>query len=117
RPAERAGPVGDRASTPAGGNQIGSSWSSWGPVRSILTLSTGYQHLQPRIITRSWPFHLLTATIDPSGQLTRIVPKNACSTRAALIWRTLVDCNCHSFPDALWRAACPVIPAPQQTAG
>src|SRR5438874_3196054 len=70
-PAERAGPVGDRASTPAEGNQIGSSWSSAMPVRSILTLSTGYQHLQPRIITRSWPFHLLTATIDPSGQLTR----------------------------------------------
>jgi hypothetical protein len=85
--------VGDRASTPAGENQIGSSWSSWGPVRSILTLSTGYQRLQPRIITRSCPFHLLTATIGPSGQLTRIVPKNACSTRAALIWRTLVDCT------------------------
>jgi hypothetical protein len=50
-------PWGDRASTPAGGNQIGSSWSSWGPVRSILTLSTGYQRLQPRIITRSCPFH------------------------------------------------------------
>src|SRR5579859_8164794 len=60
------------------------------------TLSTGYQRPHPRIITRSCPFHLLTATTDPSGQLTCVVPRKACSTRAALIWRTLVDCMCYS---------------------
>jgi hypothetical protein len=26
------------------------------------------------------------------GQLTRVLPRKACSTRAALIWRTLVEC-------------------------
>jgi hypothetical protein len=66
---------------------------SWDPAPSMRTLSTGYQRPQPRIITRSCPFHLLTATIRPSGQLTCTVPKKACSTRAALIWRMFVDCT------------------------
>lgn len=34
------------------------------------TLSTGCQRPHPRIITRSCPFHLLTATTRPRGQLT-----------------------------------------------
>jgi hypothetical protein len=67
---------------------------------SMRTLSTGYQRPHPRIITRSCPFHRLTATTCPQGQLTCVVPWKACSTSAALIWRTLVDCICDSFPDA-----------------
>ena len=35
---------------------------------SMYTLSTGYQRPQPRIITRSRPFHRLTATTRPSGR-------------------------------------------------
>jgi hypothetical protein len=38
------------------------------------------------------PFSRLAATIGPMAQLTRVHPRKACSTRAALIWRTLVDC-------------------------
>src|SRR5713226_241679 len=77
-------------------------------LRSMLTCSTGYQRPQPRTITRSCPFHLLMATTDPMGQLTRVLPRKACSTRAALIWRTLVECIDSSFQDALLRNAPPL---------
>src|SRR5579859_1935207 len=66
-------------------------------VLSMYTLSTGYQRPQPRIITRSRPFHRLTATTRPQEYLTCVVPWKACSTSAALIWRTLVECIGHSF--------------------
>ena len=77
-------------------------------LRSMLTCSTGYQRPQPRTITRSCPFHLLMATTGPMGQLTRVLPRKACSTRAALIWRTLVECIDSSFQDALLRNAPPL---------
>src|SRR5258707_859969 len=64
------------------------------------TLSTGYQRPHPRIITCSCPLHLLTATTDPQGQLTCVVLWKACSTSAALIWRTLVECIDDSFRDS-----------------
>src|SRR5690349_19296201 len=73
----------------------------------MLTLSTAYQRPQPRIITKRRPFLLRTATIGPMGQLTRVLPRKACSTRAALIWRTLVDCIDSSFRDA-WLARRPL---------
>ncbi len=73
----------------------------------MLTCSTGYQRPQPRTITRSCPFHLLMATTGPMGQLTRVLPRKACSTRAALIWRTLVECIDSFFQDALLRNAPP----------
>jgi hypothetical protein len=46
-------------------------------ILSMRTLSTGYQRLHPRIIARSCPFHLLTATTGPRGQLTCVVPRKA----------------------------------------
>jgi hypothetical protein len=43
------------------------------------------------------PFHRLTATTRPQEHLTCVVPWKACSTSAALIWRTLVEYIGHSF--------------------
>ena len=76
-PAERTGPVGDRVRTLSGRSSITGSWRSVTPAPSMRTLSTGYQRPHPRIITRRCPFHLLTATTGPKGQLTCVVPRKA----------------------------------------